>query len=163
MRKCSRCQKDKAIDDFRIDARRGKPRASCKACDASRHREWLEKNRDQVRAGDRRRWKAKDRWEAHIQRNYGLAASDYDRMIVEQQGQCAICKTDKPGGRSTRFNIDHCHKSGRVRGLLCNPCNTALGKLNDSPEALIAAVVYLLGAQQSQAFIESYLEVRAAA
>ena len=158
MRKCAICQENKEINEFRIDARRGKPRTNCKACDTSRHREWVEKNRDKVRASDRLRWQSKDRWEAHILRNYGLSASDYERMLVDQQGKCAICKTDKPGGSAKRFNIDHCHKSGAVRGLLCNSCNTALGKMSDNPEVLISAVIYLLGAPQAQAFIEAVMQ-----
>ena len=58
------------------------------------------------------------------QRMYGITIEDYDRMYEEQGGRCAICRTDQPGGAGERFSVDHDHETGKVRGLLCNNCNT---------------------------------------
>jgi len=55
-------------------------------------------------------------------------------MLREQGGKCLGCGTDQPGAKG--WCIDHCHKSGKVRALLCNRCNTALGLVNEDPEIL---------------------------
>jgi hypothetical protein len=58
-------------------------------------------------------------------------------------GRCAICGTDSPRGNGS-FPVDHDHRTGRVRGLLCHPCNTGIGLLGDSSNQLLAAVAYLM-------------------
>lgn len=78
----------------------------------------------------------------HYTRKFGMTAEDFDRMLAEQDGRCAICGTDTPGGRG-EFCIDHCHVSGEVRGILCSRCNTGLGQFQDDPARLLAAVKYL--------------------
>lgn len=74
---------------------------------------------------------------------YGLSREQYDGMISEQAGKCLLCKL--PPGRDGKksLSVDHCHKTGKVRGLLCGMCNTAIGKLNDDPALLRAAAEYL--------------------
>lgn len=74
----------------------------------------------------------------HAQRVYGLGGVELDTMLEEQSGKCPIC------GKLLRpYFIDHDHKTGKVRGLLCPSCNTGLGFFADSIERLLAAVVYL--------------------
>lgn len=74
-----------------------------------------------------------------------LTLADYHRMRDEQEGKCAICGTTDPGLRhSARLLIDHDHQTGKVRGLLCNGCNTGLGAFKDAPEALLRAAAYLI-------------------
>ena len=63
-------------------------------------------------------------------------------MLEQQDGKCAICKSEDSKGK--RFSVDHNHKTGEVRGLLCNPCNVAIGLLKDSPEVIDSAKEYLL-------------------
>lgn len=75
---------------------------------------------------------------------YGITEAQYDEMLIQQNGKCAICETDKPTGKWKRFAVDHCHKSGNVRGLLCNECNRGMGLLRDSPDLLIKAAEYLI-------------------
>lgn len=79
------------------------------------------------------------------QRPYVLSPEGYDRLFAQQGGQCAICGTSEPGGRFTRLLVDHCHKTGTVRGLLCHGCNAGLGLFGDDPERVSAAVAYLGG------------------
>lgn len=67
--------------------------------------------------------------------------ADFDRMLAEQGGRCAICGTEEPGSR--QWNVDHCHETGRVRGLLCTACNTGIGHLRDDPGILLSAMTYL--------------------
>ena len=74
------------------------------------------------------------------QRLYGLAPADFAALLAGQDGKCAICRGE-PTARN--FHVDHCHTSGRVRGLLCHHCNTMLGLAADDPARLLAAVQYL--------------------
>ena len=79
----------------------------------------------------------------HLKRMYGITIDDYDRMLVEQNGVCATCGTDKPGGRWEMFACDHDHKTGKVRGLLCKSCNIALGEVGDNAQTLQSMIEYL--------------------
>lgn len=74
-------------------------------------------------------------------RKYGVDQAWFDATLDAQQHRCAICRTDEPGRKN--WSIDHCHATGRVRGLLCNHCNTAIGLMRDDPAALRAAIDYL--------------------
>lgn len=74
-------------------------------------------------------------------RLYGITPEDYDRMLAEQGGCCAVCGSDKPGGkppRDVRFHVDHCHVTGKARGLLCVSCNVHIGWL-ERKQAAVAA------------------------
>lgn len=81
--------------------------------------------------------------ELHMKRNYGLNFADYEARLSEQNGVCAICKSEPPKHHKKRLNIDHCHTTGRVRGLLCDACNRALGLFKDSPDLMHKAISYL--------------------
>jgi hypothetical protein len=76
---------------------------------------------------------------ANLLGRYGLVEADFERMRNEQAGCCAVC--DQP---TQKFHIDHCHDTGKVRGLLCGPCNQGLGFFRDNPDRLMAAAAYLL-------------------
>jgi hypothetical protein len=74
-----------------------------------------------------------------LKSRYGITPEDYDQMLKEQNGVCAICKVRK----KEKLHIDHDHKTGRVRGLLCGACNRALGLLKDNTDFLNKAIEYL--------------------
>ncbi len=74
---------------------------------------------------------------------YSISLEDYKSMLVAQNSRCALCNTENPMGPTNMFVVDHCHKTGKVRGLLCNHCNTGLGKLQDNPELLRKAAAYI--------------------
>jgi len=86
---------------------------------------------------------------SHLRTAYGLTLEKYDQMLSDQRGKCAICETSTPGGMSGRFHVDHCHQSGRIRGLLCTKCNSGLGMFKDRVELIVAAIAYLKSSQQS--------------
>jgi hypothetical protein len=74
-----------------------------------------------------------------------MSPEDYETLLVQQGGVCAICRQGVDSGRFLcgALNVDHDHKTGIVRGLLCGFCNCAIGKLNDDPDLLDRAAVYL--------------------
>lgn len=75
-----------------------------------------------------------------LKHKYGIREADFNKMEQDQNGKCAICfKVPERG----RLVVDHDHNTGKVRGLLCNTCNSGMGKLGDSIENLESAVLYL--------------------
>lgn len=94
---------------------------------------WRMKNPEAASASQRRTRLAK----------YGLTESDFQNLIDSQQGCCAICKTLLMIGGKGGCKIDHCHKTGIVRGILCSPCNTGIGHLKDDINILQTAIYYL--------------------
>jgi len=83
----------------------------------------------------------------NLKKYYGIDANDYNRMLKNQNGVCAICGREERRrdkfGNLMRLHVDHCHKSHTVRGLLCNSCNTAIGHFEDNTEYLQKAILYL--------------------
>lgn len=78
--------------------------------------------------------------------SFGIDLNDYIQMAVEQDNKCAICgqpETQERGGKVKALAVDHDHKTGAVRGLLCSSCNTALGKFQDNKTYLASAIAYL--------------------
>jgi hypothetical protein len=73
---------------------------------------------------------------------YGLTPAELDALIEKQAGRCAICD-GPPNGPGNRLHIDHCHETGRIRGLLCGKCNTMIGLADNDPARLWAAIGYL--------------------
>jgi hypothetical protein len=80
----------------------------------------------------------------YVKRTFGITLEEYESLI--QDSPCAICGEVRPpfGNRSSMY-LDHDHKTGRVRGVLCHQCNTGIGVFKDSPELLRAAIEYLDG------------------
>ena len=79
-------------------------------------------------------------------REHGLASGEYETQYAAQGGVCAICGNPEANiirGGLCRLAVDHHHKTGKRRGLLCVRCNTAIGLLNEDPDILMKAVVYL--------------------
>jgi len=121
------------------------------------HRRYREQHRD-VRNAAAREWrknhpniKERDR-EFNLHR-YGITELDYSRMLVKQEGRCAICRTDNPANRkgASNWHVDHDHVTNEVRGLLCNRCNRAIGQFEDNPDLLLKAAAYLERAGAEQA------------
>lgn len=103
---------------------------------------WRLENPDRVIA-----YRKKNRRKSYLQeakRKYGLEPEEFHRMMSSQKEQCATCKKDfNWGDKQTKPHIDHCHKSGVIRGILCNKCNTTLGWLSDQPDTLKRMAEYL--------------------
>jgi hypothetical protein len=78
-------------------------------------------------------------------KKFGITIDEYNNFVSIQNNSCAICKKHKDdfSGRGNNFHIDHCHTSGKVRGLLCSNCNTGLGQFKDDIKSLESAIQYL--------------------
>jgi hypothetical protein len=84
--------------------------------------------------------------ESFLRKRFGITLDQYNAKLSGQGGLCAICRkpgTEKRLGAIKNLAVDHCHETGKVRGLLCTACNTGIGKLMDSPEILRAAATYI--------------------
>jgi hypothetical protein len=75
-------------------------------------------------------------------KRYGITSKDFETMLEKQNGACAVCKKKK------KLCVDHDHETGKVRGLLCRACNTAIGNLGDSHEGLLNAAQYLTSSSE---------------
>jgi hypothetical protein len=88
------------------------------------HQNWRQKNRPRQRR-------------ANLKALYGITPERYDLILAAQNGHCGMCPS------TSRLGVDHCHKTGRVRGILCRVCNVHLGGLGDDAEALQRGLKYL--------------------
>jgi len=85
--------------------------------------------------------------ENQLKQNYGIDLEDYNEMLNKQNACCAICNTQPIVGRGL-LHVDHCHDTGKVRGLLCHYCNMSLGGFRDDIKILRAAIKYLKNSRQ---------------
>jgi len=76
-----------------------------------------------------------------LKQRFGIDDKDYDLLLAIQGGKCAICR--KPCGTGRRLAVDHCHKTGAVRGLLCHRCNVGIGYFKDDHAVMRRATEYL--------------------
>lgn len=95
---------------------------------ARRNREWHQANKDVIKG-------------RVLKKKFGIDEDAYSAILAAQDGACKICKNTCVSGR--RLAVDHCHSTGKIRGLLCMNCNNALGRAKDSPEILRAMALYL--------------------
>jgi len=133
-----------------------KPSTFAKMKDAKR--KWASENTDKIKAHlDKTRLKNREKILKRSQESYkknptkyrnqflkyryGITLDEYNQMLISQNGVCQICNKSCPSGYA--LSVDHCHRTGKVRGLLCVECNTGIGKLKDSVELLSKAIEYI--------------------
>ena len=141
MRKCNICGESKPLTEYYTtrfksvsDPTKKYYHGKCKKCYIKKGQEIYDpvKNRDY-----------------NLQYRYGITLEEYNTILEEQNGECAVCGTDDPKGRQSGrgkvkgFYVDHNHETGEIRGLLCNNCNRSIGLFNDDPSILEKAVLYL--------------------
>lgn len=147
---CKKCDESKPIEEFhRAPQNKDGRSGSCKTCDNVLKRAWKTANRKRHNENGRR-WRESDpeRYREYkrrylLQSNYGITPKEYDEMLAAQDGVCACCRTSDPGGGRSNFCVDHCHETGRIRGVLCNTCNTAIGMLGDTVESIDRVAAYM--------------------
>jgi hypothetical protein len=113
--------------------------------DRERAKRWARENPDRVKAQREAAKlsgrKAASNRRSHLKRVHGITVEDYEAMLAAQRGGCAIC--GKPPRPDISLHVDHDHETGRIRGLLCFPCNNALGDVGDDIGRLRAFIDYL--------------------
>lgn len=100
---------------------------------AIRAREYRKKNPEKIAVNERRK---------NLKFRYGITIEQYDKILDKQNSSCGICHQHEDT-LNKRLVVDHCHTTGKVRGLLCPSCNRGLGLLKDSDEVLFQAIAYL--------------------
>ena len=135
MKTCSRCSRELPFTSFHKKGR-GYRRPECKDC--------FKAARPRAGGASAAGIAASDKAAYQRYYKYGLTDEDYEQMLAAQGGVCAICESPDP--RASAWQVDHDHKTGRVRGLLCRPCNVALGLLSDDVIRMARAIRYLNGA-----------------
>lgn len=150
MRVCVKCHLELPVSDFTVtDREKGYRRGACKTCESARVRAYYAANpeyRAYTKANSIKQAKANPERTAlygrrvMLKRNYGITPEQFDQLLAAQNGCCALCGATEHGrtGDSGRYNgrnkwlveswpVDHDHKAGHVRGLLCHPCNIRIG------------------------------------
>ena len=151
---CTKCTREKDLDDFAKNARRRDGRSSwCKKCDSERKTAYAEADPEKYRATRRRYMKeyrrrnpakmAEQDRRTDLKRKFGLTVQEFDEMLAAQGGVCRLCRRERADSRGYRLHVDHCHDTGRVRGLLCGACNMGIGQLQHDPVLLLHAIEYL--------------------
>lgn len=147
-RVCTKCEKEKPIDQFHNDKRmkHGK-HIWCAECRIEKQNEYKKTDAYKAYMKKTKEHRLNKNRVNDLRSKYGLTVKEHDEILASQGFKCAICRTENPGGRNfnKRFQVDHCHETGRVRGLICWSCNVGLGKLGDTVESLERAVEYLKG------------------
>jgi hypothetical protein len=151
MKKCSRCDTEKPTSEYHKD--RGNKDglySYCKPCARAKTAAWKAADPERSRESQRRSRRKRPHvyWEKNLRMAFGINIEQYQKMFDEQNGCCAVCGETETeihprSGRLRRLAVDHCHKTGKVRGLLCNNCNRAIGLLKDDPTVLRSAINYL--------------------
>lgn len=130
---CSKCGETKNVSEFHKDKRTGDGyKCWCQECR-------YEKLNKPTKYGIPRSSKEYNRVH-HLDITYGLSLEDWHELLDKQNGVCAIC-----GESFDKLCVDHDHKTGQVRGLLCDKCNKGLGQFNDDVNKLARAIQYLAG------------------
>lgn len=125
MKICTKCEIEKDEDEFhRHPATKDGLDPRCKEC---KSRLYLARSEDAF---------------GESLRKYGLTLHEYTELIEAQGGVCLICRRN-PEEMNRRFAVDHCHETGRIRGILCTACNSGLGMFGEDPDRLRRAIAYL--------------------
>ena len=127
---CMTCGKEKLATDFYFRNKKYNRRHSeCKLCTGERVKTRHKENPERTRNND-------------LKRLYGITLNEHTQMYEEQNGVCAVC--EKPGdGKWKKLCVDHDHKTGKVRQLLCRNCNMILGQVDDNINHMEKLTAYL--------------------
>lgn len=129
-RTCMTCKKEKLASEFYVrNKKTGRRHSECKTCTSERVKNRHKENPERTKNND-------------LKRLYGITLQEHQEMYEAQNGLCATCK--KPGdGKWKKLCVDHDHKTGKVRQLLCRRCNMILGQAYDDKSLFSEFILYL--------------------
>ena len=133
MKKCISCKEKKSLVEF-YKSNKIYYQKECKQCQSNRKSKWYKTASGKESS---RRTKLKQR--------FGISVEDYNILLDSQNYSCKICK-EKESYLGHRLSVDHCHTTGKIRGLLCKSCNLGLGNFRDRIDLLEEAKNYLTNA-----------------
>lgn len=142
---CPKCKQEKFASAFGKDKSKKLGLSSyCLDCAASNRKANYAKNHENEKQKLKDYYKVeKDRFRGYsLKALYGLSVDQYQEMLTQQDNSCKICKTHESNLKRRLF-VDHCHETGKVRGLLCQYCNTMIGNAKDNVLVLQSAISYL--------------------
>lgn len=148
MKMCSKCEVSKPVTEFTKNGNHGDGYYPwCKKCKNAASKAIKDKDREKYKASrkaeyERRRDKVRD-WQ--LRKDFGITLAEYNEILHKQNNVCAICEkvSFTRNGKLTSLHVDHCHKTGKNRALLCNQCNNGLGRFMDNVENLRKAADYI--------------------
>ena len=133
-KKCSDCGEVCPVSEFTKQGGRHLG-GRCKSCAVSAAKKWALANPERAE---------ENRLRGNLRRKYGITLEDYERMLSDQGGGCAICGAAESIGKGSRLHVDHKPGTRIVRGLLCNHCNGGIARFRDDPSRIREAVRYLM-------------------
>ncbi len=142
---CSTCKNEKSLGDFyKHKGHKDGLDYDCKQCCKAYYAEKLKKNNKEYYSKNREFYRNQ-----RFVRQFGISLDEYNELLRKQNNVCSICqckeiRIDKRTNRISELAVDHDHKTGRIRGLLCYKCNSVLGYANDDIQILKSATNYLL-------------------
>ncbi len=143
---CPKCKTPKELEEFgKGDTRAFGKTSWCKACLNERRRNHYDTD---------------EAYRMHLQFTYGLSIDQYLSMYYDQGGRCAACKDRLELRVRKRIAVDHDHQTGRIRGLLCNACNSALGMLKDDHRRIQGLARYLKRAEKKPSEQVTWTQLR---
>jgi len=140
MKVCGFCKISKPVTEFYMQ-RTGHYTSYCNPCKNASLRTYYANNKDKYRVY-RREWTKANPLHVRLKR-HGITVHELSDLLDEQEGKCGICKVEFSD--TVEYHIDHDHKTGRIRGLLCERCNVGIGMFGDDPVRLRRAVMFLNG------------------
>lgn len=127
MKTCTKCGESKPLIEFPRDKQKCDGLySSCKLCHSIKSQIYGKQNKRKIQNNN-------------LRVHHGITVERYEELLQQQDGACAICK----GTTGKNLAVDHCHTTGRIRGLLCTRCNPGLGYFCDDISLLSAAIEYL--------------------
>ena len=146
MKNCSNCKKKLSLDSFSPSKyHKCGFMSHCKKCraEAEHKRRQNKEYRKKVKAYKSDPKNKRQTKNMALQRLFGISIEKFDKMLKEQNYVCAICFQKETNLKRENLSVDHCHKTGKVRGLLCSNCNHGIGMLKDNIGILENAIKYL--------------------
>ena len=127
---CYACKTEKLVSEF-YKSNVNYYQKECKKCNQIRKYKWHQTESGKLSSANTK-----------LKRRFGITLEEYNKMYADQHGKCLICDATE-SALNHRLAIDHCHTTGKIRGLLCKSCNVALGGFKENIENLKRAIEYL--------------------